>query len=544
MKCPPSLWVMGSLLCALTQWTGATSEFQLEGDYVIGGLFGVHHVSAPVDHDRPEAIKCSRENLTESSHRRFQLMRFSVEEINNSTNLLPNVSLGYEIFDHCSDMHNFPAILHLISVNGSIQPWSEPHKNLSSVSKVIALVGTYTSPNALTAAPLFMTNLIPMVSYGASSSVFSRKQTFPSFFRTVHPNKDVIKVIVDIMLHFKWRWVAFLNVDDDYGNDGQKLFRENIKNTQICLAYTKALNHHTNHSKTLKQIEAQKINVIIVFAPEWTAEPLIQSAIQNNVTNKVWIAGDAWSLNKKLPTVKGIRNIGTVIGVAEPRMKIPGFSDFIYSSKSQSHFEDAAQQEFCNQVCDCSNLSAADILAADPSFSFPVYSAVYAIAHALHNVLECGAGTCNDNITVYPHMVLAELKKSNFTLLNHNIQFDENGDPNFGTYAIVFWNHTGDAQEVGNHTLHPSNKFFIDDAKIKWHTSETMNAPRDTLKSMLEDTNAASLATFVKMEAMSTAQRIPIHASTARTQSGLQKEAHPAVCGWWSTSHSQTLELY
>ncbi|XP_059189608.1 taste receptor type 1 member 1-like [Centropristis striata] len=464
-----SLCVLGAFLHVLAQCTAPASEFHLEGDYLLGGLFDIHHDSTPVDHERPEAIDCSSKPFILSSYRRFQVMRFSVEEINNSTNLLPNVSLGYEIFDHCSDTHSFPNTFSLISVDGLIQPWSEPQKNLS---KVMAVVGTYTSPMALTVAPLLVMNLIPMVSYGAASSVFSRKRNFPSFLRTVHPNKDVIEVIFNILQHFNWRWVAFLNIDDDYGIDGQDLFIKRIKDTEICLAYTKSLNQYTEYSQVFKQIEAHKIGIIIVFAPEWTAEALIESAIQLNVTNKVWIAGDAWSLNKRLPKKKGIKNVGTILGVSEPAMTIPNFNEFVYSSKSQTHCENTGQQELCNQVCNCSGLSAEDIIAADPSFNFPVYSAVYAIAHALHNALQCGSGRCDGTRTVYPEMVLAELKTSNFTLLNQSIRFDKNGDPNYGSYSIVFWNHSGDAEEIGFYHFYRSLPvhFFIDNNKIQWHT--------------------------------------------------------------------------
>ncbi|XP_068454301.1 taste receptor type 1 member 1-like [Clinocottus analis] len=462
-----SLLLLQACLHALIQCTVPASEFQLEGEYVLAGLFNIHHDSSAVAQNRPESIDCSSKPLILSSYRRFQLMRFSIEEINNSTNLLPNVSLGYDIFDHCSDTQNFPDIFKLLSVDGMIQPWGEPHNN---VSKVMAVVGAYTSTQTLTVAPLFMMDLIPMVSYGAASSVFSTKLNFPSFLRTVHPNKDAIEVIVHILQHFNWRWVAFLNIDDNYGNDGRDLFIKRIKDTDICLAYTKSLNQYTDHYQIFRQIEAQRIGAIIVFAPEWTAEALIDSAIKLNVTKKVWIAGDAWSLNKNLPKKKGIQNIGTVIGVSEPKVTIPGFREFIASSKKQTYCKNAEQNLFCNQVCNYSSLSAEDVLTADPSFNVPVYSAVYAIAHALHKTLQCESGRCNGNITVYPHMVLAELKKSNFTLLNQSVTFDENGDPNYGSYSIVFWNQSGDAVEIGFYNFHP--RYFFINNTIQWHTKE------------------------------------------------------------------------
>lgn len=68
-----------------------------------------------------------------------------------------------------------------------------------------------------------------------------------------------------------------------------------------------------------------------------------------------------------------------------------------------------------------------------------------------------------------PHQVLAALKESNFTLLNQRIRFDENGDPTFGFYSIVFWNQSGDAEEIGFYIFHPSDQLFINNTKILWN---------------------------------------------------------------------------
>lgn len=215
-------------------------------------------------------------------------------------------------------------------------------------------------------------------------------------------------MIFTIVKHFNWRWVAFLNGDGDYGIDGLALFTKRIRNTDICLAYTRNLNPSTNFSQIFKEIERLRIHAVIVFTAEIAAEALIESAVQHNITKKVWIANDAWSLNQHLPNMKGIHSIGTVLGVAQPVVTIPGFSDFIHSSVGRVKCEKNEQQKFCNQVCKCSKWSPEEILNANPSFSFPVYSAVYAIAHALHNTLQCGATRCR-NITVYPNKVSMHL---------------------------------------------------------------------------------------------------------------------------------------
>ncbi|KAM9429331.1 taste receptor type 1 member 1-like [Salvelinus alpinus] len=163
----------------------------------------------------------------------FQVMRFAVQEINNSSLILPNVSLGYEIFDHCSDKFNFQSILNMISRNGSIRVLRCVNKYLS---KVIAVAGPFRSMESMTVAPLFAMNLIPMVNYGSSSSVLSDKWKYPSFLRTTASNKDLIHLIILIIQHFNWNWVAFSDQAEKVGSyetDPTVAVPFSINNTKI-----------------------------------------------------------------------------------------------------------------------------------------------------------------------------------------------------------------------------------------------------------------------------------------------------------------------
>lgn len=169
------------------------------------------------------------------------------------------------------------------------------------------------------------------------------------------------------------------------------------------MAYQKEVNYYTDVAEMVKQIEEQHVRVIVAFIPEGTAEDLLEKVIQLNATKKVWLAVDAWSLNKILPKMKGIGNIGTVVGVSQPVVHIPGFSEFIYSLQDQTPCQNKG--DFCNQFCNCTGLTPEDIISADPSYSFNVYAAVHAIAHAFHNLLQCDDGECVTNTTVYPYKV-------------------------------------------------------------------------------------------------------------------------------------------
>ncbi|XP_046897000.1 taste receptor type 1 member 1 [Hypomesus transpacificus] len=450
-------------------------EFDLDGKYLLGGLFDVHTTTTYSVRDRPLELDCSKQLFTLASYRRLQVMRFAVQEINNSTLILPNQSLGYEIFDFCSNVLKLPTVLSLMSSNGSIEV---KDKDVDYLSKVIGIIGPYKSADTITIAPLFMMHLIPMINYGAASSALSEKSKYPSFFRTVPSNHDNIQLIVSILQHYKWHWVAFITSQDAYSEDGLDLFISMIKDTEICLAYTANVKKSSNVLDMFRTIDNLGVNVIVVFTLLNDAEVMFQTAITSNIQQKVWIASDVWFLDEKLPKLKGIETIGTIIGVTLSVAPLPGFEEYLNFSKEQGQCTacalDSPGEMLCRPACDeCTAVGAEEILSEDVSHNFAVYASVYALANALHNVLECSNEGCNDNVTVHPFMLLRELKKSNFTLLNQNVQFDVNGDPVSASYEILFWKN-GYHVMFGSYKTYPNVQFFINNSKIQWHTNSSV----------------------------------------------------------------------
>lgn len=92
-----------------------------------------------------------------------QALRFAVEEINNSTTLLPNVTLGYEIYDTCSEPTNFHATLCALARKGrqdvQVLPSFQHYE-----PQAVAVIGPDSTRLALTTAALLSLFLVPEVS--------------------------------------------------------------------------------------------------------------------------------------------------------------------------------------------------------------------------------------------------------------------------------------------------------------------------------------------------------------------------------------------
>uniref|UniRef100_A0A4W3K221 Taste receptor type 1 member 1-like n=1 Tax=Callorhinchus milii TaxID=7868 RepID=A0A4W3K221_CALMI len=421
----------------------------------------------------------------------FQAMRFAVEEINNATHLLPNITLGYQIFDDCTSSIYIKAMFAFVLRRAQTSSGAT-HNLCGYQPRVTAIIGPWSSDGATIVANILHPFLLPQISYGASSEKLSDKVYFPSFLRTIPSDKNQAEAIILLIQRFKYDWIAVVGSDDQYGQYGKHEVTTLASERNICMAYQGIIKAKEGTLKeaiiqVIKHIDSSRVNITVLFATLQLTVMYFQTAIELNIRDKVWIISEAISANNILSEIPNISKVGLILGIAVREGQMPGFQDFLSNalaaqSLSPSNLSQASA-ESCAQTCiECQSFTNAmvqSILGSNKwGISFNVYSAVYSVAHSLHQLLNCDSGTCNK---VKPWL-LESLKRVNFTLHNRTINFDANGNLRTG-YNIIIWENKSSIDPfrvIGSYTPNPG-RVVINQPFNTWCSSECEPGQRKNL---------------------------------------------------------------
>ncbi|KAA0714815.1 Extracellular calcium-sensing receptor [Triplophysa tibetana] len=473
-----------------------------DGDINIGALFSIHSIETLSSFEfteRPQPLSCTSVNLRD--FRMAQIMIFAIEEINKLETLLPNVSIGYRIYDTCGSR--------LTSMNSTMALMSgldlevRDKCNGQAPIPVHAIIGESESSATVILSRTTGPFKIPVISHSATCECLSNRKEYPSFFRTIASDYHQSRALAYIVKHFGWSWVGAVNTDNDYGNNGMAIFLNTAQEEGICVEYSVKF-YRTEPEKLQKAVDIIKqstAKVIVAFLTSFEMSILLEQLNIQNITGLQMIGVEAWITAEKLITPNSFRVLGGSLGFAVRKIYIEGFSDYVVRKVNIDGFADYVLKAFWDTAFPCSkrymNGSQYEVHCSRyqhllvyknynedvPEQRYPsnIYKAVYAVAYALHSLLKCKKQEgCEKNLTMPPEQVkqarqvIGALKEINFTVkFGDRVWFDHTGST-IAQYEVVNWQQdkNGSIQftAVGYYdaSLPPDQRFVLNTENIIW----------------------------------------------------------------------------
>ncbi|XP_028817992.1 vomeronasal type-2 receptor 1 [Denticeps clupeoides] len=499
---------------------------------VVGGMFPVHKRLASSDINTtsiPVSSACDGFNFR--TFRWAQTMLFAIDEINLRSDLLPETDLGYVIYDSCFTISK--------AVEGTLtyltgQDEAVPNYRCGTGSPLAALVGAGASDLSIATARILGLYYFPQVSYASSCSVLQSKFQFPTFLRTIPSDDHQSQAMAQLVLRFGWTWVGTIAADDDYGKYGIKKFMEVVEEAGVCISFSETLpkvRSPDDIHRIVQTVIRSTANIIVVFSSDVDLSPLLDELLQYNVTNRTWIASEAWITSALISRHPGVQQVlsGT-LGFGLRRADIPNLQDHLLGIDP---YLDPLTEEFWETAFNCTlsysrallnaraqaaqdggNATASRAAAAgvpagmctgkeslmslnntytDVSqlrLTYSVYKAVYAVANALHNMESCTPGEgpfekggCANISNFEPWQLMYYLKNVKFNVphTGETVYFND-GDVD-GWYDILNWQRSPSGEisyiKIGhyNSTAPPESRMTINNASILWNNA-ALKMPR------------------------------------------------------------------
>ncbi|XP_068957449.1 vomeronasal type-2 receptor 26-like [Petaurus breviceps papuanus] len=438
-------------------------------------------------------------------HKNYQqvlALVFAVEEINQNPNLLPNITLGYHLYNtYHSDERTLESSLKWLSG----QSPTMPNYSCRAQDKSVAVIGGGTSALSVQMGSLLELYKFPQITYGPFEPLLDDKVQFPSLYQMAPRDAFLSVGIVQLLLHFGWTWVGLISTDDMRGEKFLWDIAEEMARSNICVAFMEKIpvserHQDESHVAFMPRILASSAKVIIIHGDADSlmilrhSQPLILTSL------KVWIITSDLDITLRARHFDSYAFHGALV-FKHQTSEAPGFSHFLKSVNPAKYPEDIFLRTFWHSTFNCPddsaklekeecspNSSLEDLPLEHfdmtmSSFSYSTYNAVYAVAWALHEMFlmrtEMGFEGHGESFTLQSWQLHSFLRNIHF---NNNagdqVVLDEQRNPvakyDIMNYLIFFKQNemfVKVGQFIPKGLLGPN--FTISEKSIIWGISQT-----------------------------------------------------------------------
>ena len=201
---------------------------------------------------------------------------------------------------------------------------------------------------------------VPQVSYASSSPVLSNRDRYGYFYRTVPAVDLQARAMIDLALHFEWRYFSTVYLDNPYGEPGIDELRRLARENGLCIDVDEGIGEAftaVDYRRVALQILNSSAEVVILLATQDQAEELFVQL--NNIQQELglsrqflWIASDSWAQSITL-VHQFNHTMAGLWGITPLSHFMQGFEDYFSQLTPISNLRDPWFEEFYEAYLGC-----------------------------------------------------------------------------------------------------------------------------------------------------------------------------------------------
>ena len=157
----------------------------------------------------------------------LEAMLFAIDRINNDINLLPNLTIGYDVRDSCNS--------EIIGLN-EVLDFKLDYDRSNNFSFLGVVGQAYTSVTHSVATLLSLRIIeMPLISYASTDAALSNKDLYGYILRTIPSDTLQTNAMADLVSYFGWEYVSVIFNDNDYGVSTSNAFIDIATGRSICI---------------------------------------------------------------------------------------------------------------------------------------------------------------------------------------------------------------------------------------------------------------------------------------------------------------------
>ncbi|KAK9397375.1 type-2 vomeronasal receptor [Crotalus adamanteus] len=405
-------------------------KYHQNGDFILGGIASHGLFLSYAKDFRKNPLPSLPEELIilPMNYQHILALAFAVKEINKNPQILPNITLGFHIYDN---YYNAKMTFHSTMLLTYTLERFFPNYDCNMQKKLLAVIGGLDSLTSLDMAIVLEIYKIPQLTYSPAPVM---KDKFPGLpFYQMVPKEDLqYEGILFLLLYFRWIWIGMVVMDTENGERFVQTVTPMFSQKGVCFAFIQKipiptfimniewmLNQGNIIYDTLR--DNNKVKVILAYSESYSLgffrfisyfSDEETECKQKKPLGKVWITTAQMELTSfgfqrdwDLDVFHG------AIAFTFHSNHVPGFYEFMENQIPSGATGDGFIKTFWEKTFGCifpgrgvneinvKHCTGAEKLKSlsPPNFemdmtghSYSIYNAVYAIAHAFQDMITSG----------------------------------------------------------------------------------------------------------------------------------------------------------